>query len=130
MSISLELPKGLQDKLQKLILEYYPNTQAIYILGSRNPGWIPEGEVEIGVLLPEEEATAVRTKANTFISDRGDLIGDIADLTEGKPTVFLCNLRDETFAPQKGLAGAIETRSDICRIDKLAEKAWLKKWDK
>lgn len=56
-----------QDEINRLILKYYPNTQAVYLFGSQAAGqeW-PESDVDIALLLPPAEAKKI---GSLLISD-------------------------------------------------------------
>lgn len=56
-----------QAEINRLILKYYPNTQAVYLFGSQAAGeeW-PESDVDIAVLLPPAEAKKI---GSLLISD-------------------------------------------------------------
>ncbi len=81
-----------QDEIIRIILNHYPNTQAIYLFGSHAAGqeW-PESDVDIAVLLPSAEAKKI---GSLLISDlRFDLetlLGKEVDLINLRrvPTVL------------------------------------------
>ena len=88
-----------QDEIIRLILEYYPDTQAVYLFGSQAAGqeW-PESDVDIAVLLSSAEAKKI---GSLLISD---LRFDLETLL-GKE-IDLINLRRVPTVLQKEVIAA------------------------
>jgi predicted nucleotidyltransferase len=83
-----------RDNIIRTVLEYYPDTQAIYLFGSygTEQEW-PDSDVDIAVLLPPEEAK----KAGSL--QMSDLRFDLESLL--KKEVDLINLRRVPTVLQK-----------------------------
>jgi predicted nucleotidyltransferase len=80
------------DKIIRTVLEHYPNTQAVYLFGSYAAGqeW-PESDVDIGLLLPPEEAKKVDSlQMSDLRFDLETLLGKEVDLINLRqaPTVL------------------------------------------
>jgi predicted nucleotidyltransferase len=88
-----------QDEIIRLILGYYPSTQAVYLFGSQAAGqeW-SESDVDIAVLLPPAEAKKI---GSLQISD---LRSDLETLLEKE--VDLINLRRVPTVLQKEVIAA------------------------
>ena len=81
-----------QDEIIRLILEYYPDTQAVYLFGSQAAGeeW-PESDVDIAVLLPPHKAKKVASlQISDMRFDLETLLGKEIDLINLRrvPTVL------------------------------------------
>ena len=82
------------DEIIRIILEHYPNTQAIYPFGSHGTAYEREdSDVDIAILLPHQEAKEIGSLTLS------DLRFDLEDLLEKE--IDLINLRQVSAVFQK-----------------------------